>query len=225
MSSPPGTPGSAKPRRGRPPSAAKRQAILTAGTEVFLRKGYDAATLDLVAAAAGVSKQTIYSHFTDKQTLFVAVVDAARSSGGDPAIMGLQWRLDPADVRGSLTSFGEALLSTTLKAEVAALRRLMIAELDRCPALRDLWNSGSPNATVAHFATEVSALSAQGVLSVPSVPLAVEQFFSLLGHPANMRSLFGVVPLTASARRDIAASAADMFVRAYGARPQGQIEQ
>jgi TetR/AcrR family transcriptional repressor of mexJK operon len=215
----PETPGAEKPRRGRPRSAAKRHAILAAATDVFLRQGYEAATLDAVAAAAGVSKQTIYSHFTDKQTLFVAVVDAARSSTGDPAIMGLRWRLDPADVRGSLTAFGEALLATTLTAEVAALRRIMIAELHRRPALRDLWDSGAPNATAAHLATEVATLDAQGVLSIPSVPVAVEQYFSLLVHPAHMRSLYGVTPLTASARRDIAAAAADMFVRAYEHRP------
>jgi TetR/AcrR family transcriptional regulator, mexJK operon transcriptional repressor len=215
MSSQPGTTPAA-PRRGRPRSAAKRQAILTAATDAFLRHGYQAATLDVVAACAGVSKQTIYGHFTDKQTLFVAVVEAARATTGDPAILGLRWRLDPADVRGSLTAFGEALLTTTLTAEVAGLRRVMIAELHRRPVLRELWNSGAPNATVTHFAAEVAALGVRGVLSIPSVPLAVEQYLALLGHPANMRSLFGVVPLTESVRRDIAASAADMFVRAYG---------
>jgi AcrR family transcriptional regulator len=217
---PPETPGADKPRRGRPRSAAKRHAILTAATDVFLRQGYETATLDAVAAAAGVSKQTIYSHFTDKQTLFVAVVDAARSRTGDPEIMGLRWRLDPTDVQGSLTTFGEALLATTLTAEVAALRRIMIAELHRRPALRDLWDSGAPNATATHLATEMATLDAQGVLSIPSVPLAVEQYISLLVHPAQMRSLYGVTPLPASARRDIASAAAAMFVRAYEPRPQ-----
>jgi TetR/AcrR family transcriptional repressor of mexJK operon len=215
----PETPGAEKPHRGRPRSTAKRHAILTAATDVFLRQGYEAATLDAVAAAAGVSKQTIYSHFTDKQTLFVAVVDAARSRTGDPVITGLQWRLDPADVRGSLTAFGEALFATTLTAEVAALRRIMIAELHRRPALRDLWDSGAPNATATHLATEMARLNTQGVLSIPSVPVAVEQYFSLLVHPAYMRSLYGVTPLTTSERRDIAAAAADMFVRAYEPRP------
>jgi TetR/AcrR family transcriptional repressor of mexJK operon len=218
MSTAPATPSSTanKPRRGRPASLAKREAILAAATGAFLRDGYGATTLDVVAAAAGVSKQTIYSHFTDKQTLFMAVVDAARSTGGDPAILDAHWRLDPNDVRGSLTAFGEALLATMLSAEVAALRRVMIAELARLPALRVLWNSGAPNATVAHLSAEVAALSARGVLDVPGVPVAVEQFLALLSHPANLRSLFGVVPLTGAERREIAASAADMFVRAYG---------
>ncbi|GAA2710521.1 TetR/AcrR family transcriptional regulator C-terminal domain-containing protein [Actinoplanes palleronii] len=64
----------------------------------------------------------------------------------------------------------------------------------------------------------MAALGAQGVLAMPSVPAAVEQFLALIGHPANLRSLYGVLPLTETARREIAAAAADMFVRAYGTR-------
>lgn len=60
------------------PSQAKRQAILVAATEAFLRSGY-AASVDEIAASAGVGKQTVYRHFGDKQALFLAAVSAART--------------------------------------------------------------------------------------------------------------------------------------------------
>jgi TetR/AcrR family transcriptional repressor of mexJK operon len=203
-------------RRGRPPSAAKRTAILAAATDAFLRAGYRDTSLDAVAAAAGVSKQTIYSHFSDKDSLFMAAVDAARTrtgaGAGDPP------PITATDLRGSLTAFGEAVLEVSMSEEVAALRRIMIAELGRRPALRERWNSGGPNAAAMHLAAELHRLVEQGVLELGDLGTAVTQFFALLGGPANNRSLYGVVPLAPADRREIATSAADLFVRAYATR-------
>src|SRR2546429_7810222 len=61
-----------EPELGRP--ARRRQAILAAATEVFVRQGYLGATTDQVAAAASVSKQTVYKQFGDKQHLFAEVI-------------------------------------------------------------------------------------------------------------------------------------------------------
>src|SRR4051794_11294122 len=114
-----GDPAGALPRRGRPPSAAKRSAILAAATESFLTHGYTRTTLDDVAAAAGVSKQTVYSHFTDKETLFLAVLTAVREAGPGPGpSLGSPW-LSEHDLRGSLTRCGERLLAASMNEQVA----------------------------------------------------------------------------------------------------------
>src|SRR5689334_18399264 len=62
-------------RDGR--TVAKRRVIAKAATDVFLRHGYVAASMDEVAAVAGVSKQTVYKHFGSKEQLFLAVIHAA----------------------------------------------------------------------------------------------------------------------------------------------------
>src|SRR3990167_308172 len=59
---------------GRPKDLAKRQAILEAAKTLFLSNGYDGSSMDAIAAEAGVSKLTVYSHFTDKEKLFAAAV-------------------------------------------------------------------------------------------------------------------------------------------------------
>ena len=59
---------------GRPKDPAKRKAILEAAETLFLRNGYDGSSMDAIAAEAGVSKLTVYSHFTDKETLFAFAV-------------------------------------------------------------------------------------------------------------------------------------------------------
>lgn len=210
--------GVASPRRGRPPSAAKGEAILAAATDAFLRDGFRGATVDAVAAAAGVSKQTVYSRFADKEALFLAVVEAARAAGPDPVPALSGWVLDPSDLSGSLTAFGEAVLDASMTERVAALRRVMIAELGRRPQLRALWTRDGPSRVATLLAEQVYLLDASGVLDVPDVATAVGQFFALLGHPANQRSLYGVLPLDGPQRHRIAADAADLFVRAHARR-------
>ncbi|MCR3774138.1 efflux system transcriptional repressor MexL, partial [Pseudomonas aeruginosa] len=61
---------------GRPKDPAKREAILEAAKRLFLCNGYDGSSMEAIASEAGVSKLTVYSHFTDKETLFSEAVKA-----------------------------------------------------------------------------------------------------------------------------------------------------
>ena len=54
--------------RGRPKDPAKRAAILDAAEKLFLSQGFTGTSMDAVAKEAGVSKLTVYSHFSDKET-------------------------------------------------------------------------------------------------------------------------------------------------------------
>jgi TetR/AcrR family transcriptional regulator, regulator of autoinduction and epiphytic fitness len=62
------------PRRGRPVSQEKQQAVLEAAIAEFAASGYDAASMDTIAAKAGVSKRTLYNRFDSKDGLFAALV-------------------------------------------------------------------------------------------------------------------------------------------------------
>src|SRR5437588_46985 len=64
-----------RPARTAPP---KRDAILDGAWGVFLKHGYALATMDEIAAAAGVSKRTVYDHFPSKEQLFGAIVERRR---------------------------------------------------------------------------------------------------------------------------------------------------
>lgn len=63
---------SKEPRQLSPEKAA---AILEGGMQEFLKHGYAATSMDRVAAAAGVSKATVYNHFHDKEGLFTALIE------------------------------------------------------------------------------------------------------------------------------------------------------
>jgi len=59
-----------------PYSKAKRQQIVKAALETFLQYGYEGTSMNRVAEKAGVIKQTIYSHFRDKEGLFTAIIES-----------------------------------------------------------------------------------------------------------------------------------------------------
>ena len=64
-----------KPENAKTGAFLKREQILQGATRVFLQHGYAGTSMDRVAAEAGVSKQTIYSHFQDKEGLFTALIE------------------------------------------------------------------------------------------------------------------------------------------------------
>ena len=65
-------------------SDRKRRAILEAATEAFLRHGFLGTSMDEIAAAAAVSKQTVYKHFSDKESLFREIVTTTVDEISDP---------------------------------------------------------------------------------------------------------------------------------------------
>ena len=71
-------------RGGETRTARKRRAILDAATILFLRDGYLATSMDQIAAAASVSKQTVYKQFADKQSLFREIVTGTVAEVSDP---------------------------------------------------------------------------------------------------------------------------------------------
>jgi TetR/AcrR family transcriptional regulator, mexJK operon transcriptional repressor len=194
-----------------PRSRLKRQAILDAAIDVFLREGYARTSVDAIAAAAGVGKQTVYGHFGDKQRLFLAAVDEARAGGAD----GRPLVTDTGDPRADLTSAGERMVTTALAPRVAALHRLTIAELAHHPELQRSWKESAGTVLHEEIATYLRRCDRDGLLAVPDPALAARQFAYVLITEARVATHYGTRPLDPAERRSIAESAADLIVRAY----------
>ena len=77
-------------------AARKRQAIIRAARSAFVQNGFDAG-IDTIAADAGVSKVTVYNHYGDKETLFMAVIGDALQEALADAISGTAQRLRRSD--------------------------------------------------------------------------------------------------------------------------------
>jgi AcrR family transcriptional regulator len=201
-------------------SERRRQAIIQAATEVFLRHGYLGATTDEVAARASVSKQTLYKHFADKQHLFaeiimdttVQVVDGL----SDAVASTLQ---DAQDVRKALRDLADGFLRGLLQPDVLRLRRLVIAEADRFPDVGRAWFDRGFDRALVILGEAMRRLADRGLLHNLSDPtLAAYQFAGLIMYqPMNQVMFAGTDALPAADKLNrIADSAVEMFLATYG---------
>jgi AcrR family transcriptional regulator len=70
------------PSRKDPTAISTRDAVFQAAATLFSAKGFDGVSVDDIAAGAGVNKAMMYYHFTDKLTLYRAVVADMLSAVG-----------------------------------------------------------------------------------------------------------------------------------------------
>jgi TetR/AcrR family transcriptional regulator, mexJK operon transcriptional repressor len=206
-------------------SERRRQAIIKAATEVFVRHGYLGATTDEVAARASVSKQTLYKHFADKQHLFAEVIGDATVQVVDGLSSAVASTLDDAqDVRQGLRALADGFLRGLLQPDVVRLRRLVIAEGDRFPEIGRAWFDRGFDRALVILGEAMQRLADRGLLHGLADPvLAAYQFAGLVMYqPMNQVMFAGTDALPPAAQLSrIADAAVDMFLASYGPRPGG----
>lgn len=116
-----------------PAAVTKRQQILAGAKQEFLAQGFAATSVDRIAAAAGVSKATIYSHFDGKEGLFKALVEAMAQQRLQEISPQLLTDLPPRQVLRHIAE--DALGNATHRPEFQAFHRVIIGESDRFPKL------------------------------------------------------------------------------------------
>ncbi len=203
-------------------SGRKRRQVVDAATEVFLERGYRDTSMDVVATAAGVSKQTVYAHFTDKATLFAEVVATTVAAAADPVHREVSRLADTGDLAADLTDLARRQLDRVLQPTLLRLRRLVIAEVPRFPELGRLFYEQGPGRTVGVLAASFTRLGERGLLSVGDADRAAAEFnWLLMSAPLNRVMLLGeaAVP-TAAERERHAVDAVRTFLAAYGMPPR-----
>ena len=195
--------------RARP---AKHRAITEAASAAFLAEGYEGASLDHIAASAGVSKQTIYNHFEDKEALFRAICAELTAD----LMASLRPKTgDHEDSSIALRRLGRAYLGLVLRSSSLALHRLIIGEAARFPDLGRAVYEAGPARVVEELAAYFRDETRRGRLSVPDPKTAAEQFLGMLMGHHQLRALLGVAgpdPSALDARVD---DAVETFLRAF----------
>jgi TetR/AcrR family transcriptional repressor of mexJK operon len=204
-------------------TALKRQAILDAARGVFLQHGYAGTTMDQVASYAGASKVTVYSHFADKQRLFLAVAEDAIAEA-EAGTASLVERLGATeDLEGDLRTFARRHLREVTSPHLIAIRRLIIAEAHRFPELARGWHRGAPERARATLAVQLRRLDERRLLAVPDPPLAAASLNYLILSALVNEAMF-TVRTTPFDRRTVhryADEAVRIFLAAYAAGATG----
>ncbi|GGO60435.1 TetR/AcrR family transcriptional regulator [Nonomuraea cavernae] len=201
-------------RRGRP---AKRQLIVDAARRVFLRHGYTDTSIEMIAAEAEASKQTIYNHFEGKEQLFAAVVRAVQQSVmTDSETLFAARFTETGDVEQDLRAAFRLMTELNLSGDVAAFRRLVTIEQLRHPELMREWTQPRP-AFESFVAAEIRRQTACGALDVPDSALAARQLITLILNEAINQSRYGLRILTEAEIGRIVDDGVDFWLRAYRA--------
>ncbi|WP_127523139.1 TetR/AcrR family transcriptional regulator [Mesorhizobium sp. Z1-4] len=201
-------------------SLRKRQAILDAATEVFLRDGYLGTSMDEIAALSEVSKQTVYKHFTSKEALFVEIVSSLTDRTGDAVHDEMPPLQEAGDVAAYLEAYGHRQLSIVLTPRIMQLRRLVIGEVSRFPELARVLYERGPQRAMDELAELFGQLSADGLLDVKDPAMAAVHFnWLVMAQALNQAMLLGdeAIPKPAEQRRAVK-EGLGVFLAAYGVK-------
>jgi AcrR family transcriptional regulator len=189
----------------------KRLKILDAALSVFARKGFDGASMDLIAQAAGLTKPTVYLYFASKDELFQEVMTRPRE------VMMLAFdRAATLDMVAQLLDFAWAYTDTVMRPEFLALARLTIAEAQRVPKAGRTYQESGPDKVLEGLKGFMTTQRDQGRLAFEDAELAAEDFWGLILSAPRNRALH--VPDSTFTREELARyvhNGIRVFLRAY----------
>jgi TetR/AcrR family transcriptional regulator, mexJK operon transcriptional repressor len=203
-----------KRSRGRPKDESKRAAILGAAKDLFARQGLESTSMDAIAAAAGVSKLTVYSHFENKHALFQQAVAHKCQEYTPPALFDAH---SAKPLRQRLLQIGEGFVDLVMSEDALDLYRMMAAEARGGNSqLGKLFFEAGPRRTIEQFSRLLQVAHQAGELQVLQPQISAQHFFCLLKGVQHLRVLMGMEkPPAAAARKAHVAEVVDLFLRAH----------
>jgi TetR/AcrR family transcriptional repressor of mexJK operon len=194
----------------------RRMELIDVAEKMFLGRGYAEVTMQMIAEAAGASKETLYRHFESKELLFAEIIsrktrqisgpDAPMARGGSPETV--------------LSELGINLLRAIVTGEASFLFRTVVAEAARTPELGDLFYERGPGLTAERLTQYLKEASARGELHCDDPAVAARLFLGAVVSQFHLRRLFQSAwkpPTEKEIIRHIKA-AVSMFLAQFGAR-------
>jgi AcrR family transcriptional regulator len=192
---------------------AKRRQIVDGAREVFLARGFDAASMMDIAKAAGVSKGTLYVYFKDKDELFAAIVQGECAMQAEGVF---DFDHGDHDVERVLLRHGKAFVSTFADHGRMSSLRAVIAVAERMPDIgRKVYETG-PAVGISKVAAYLQAQVEAGVLAIDDCDVAAAQFIETCHATMFKPMLFNFAPAPSPERIDhVVGMAVRAFLAAY----------
>jgi TetR/AcrR family transcriptional repressor of mexJK operon len=187
----------ARPRADDPRVVRSRAAVVVAARELFMQKGYAGTTMEEIAAAAGLTKRTLYNNYADKAALFGEIVSEAMTFA-ETFARGLHQeftvKISAASLRAMLDDLARRMARAIMRPEVIVLRRLLVGEARAFPALGAEYFERAPAQVLAALAAGFERLTRDGLLRCPDPRIAAAQFaYLIVGEPLDRAMLVGTV--------------------------------
>ncbi|MGD9477270.1 TetR/AcrR family transcriptional regulator C-terminal domain-containing protein [Shinella sp. G-2] len=196
---------------------AKREQILDGAKRVFMEQGFEAASMNDITRAAGVSKGTIYVYFENKEDLFGYMIERERRRITETVRHALDGQ-KPIDE--TLAGFGTLFATHMTADQTIRAMRMVIAANHRLPSLCSRFFSATPINPVSVLQEYLDRQVAAGIIVCDDTEHAAKQFIELTTVGLFKPRIFGAmeeVPSPAAIEKNVTA-AIRMFLAAYGAR-------
>ena len=199
---------------------AKEKRILEAALKVFSEMGYFGATMDEVAARAGLSKPTLYQYFESKEVLFTAMMSGER----DDMLVAFESPAPDAMV-AQLHAFAWRYAQTVMRPDFLSLARLIIGEVTRFPKLGTAYQASGPNRVLEGMMAYLTAQRDAGQLVFDDAELAAQDLWGLILSAPRTQALYEPdnLPDHPTLARYIH-NGLRVFLRAYAVDPVSDIE-
>jgi AcrR family transcriptional regulator len=162
----------------------KHRAIITGALALFARDGYSRASLDAIAAEAGVSNRTIYNHFSDKAELFQAVIQESTQRVADVMTDIIDRHLSKVvDLEADLAGLGLAwlaLLTSDLASHFALVRQINAEAEHIPPTALKTWQDAGPGRVRRELAGRLRQIADRGQLTIDDPARAAGHLMLLL---------------------------------------------
>jgi len=192
--------------------ARKRAAILDAAQEAFLKLGYEGASMEGIAAAAGVSIMTLYRHARRKEELFAAIIASACDHSGEDSAA-LHARTQRMSVEEILIEVGVLFQESLVRPQIVALLRVVITEAKRFPNLAEMVHESFFAKWEANLDAVLERKEQLDGVAPELRKRLCSAFFSQLVGADALRVLMGMEEGSASNRTEQAREAAGAFLR------------
>lgn len=193
----------------------KETAIVEAARKTFLARGFDAASMDAIALAAGVSKRTVYNRFRSKEALFAAAINESCKRMMPVDVDDIEAHLPP---RQFIREMSSMIVHGIFTDESIALRRIATFEAGRNPKLGRLFLESGPRWLVKNCAPMLERMMARDGLRRADPEQAVWQLGFLITEPLHTEILLGDPPADLEAAIDAQIDQGiDAFLKIYAA--------
>jgi TetR/AcrR family transcriptional regulator, mexJK operon transcriptional repressor len=199
-------------QRGRPKDDSKRQAIVDAARKLFLAQAYDRVSVEAIAAEAGVSKVTVYSHFAGgKQEVFVAAMSAKAADIFSAAVLAAE---TGANLEETLANLARDFTLMVIDDEVGAMQMVLMAEGRRDPTLPQAFFDMVIRRWTVVLATLLARESQRGVIACADPDTAAQQFLAMAQGNFKYRQMMGLKRPEDSELEAYSLACAALFLRA-----------
>ncbi len=190
---------------------SKRDQIIEAAVAEFQDKGFAAASMDRISAAAEVSKRTVYKYFESKENLFLSIVAVLSERIADG--LNIQYQTG-VPIRDQLMDLAWAEGRLLISPHVMSMARMVVSETLRNPELA-AETQGKIDSTSSIIAMMRDAME-DGQLEQADPEVVAQEFLALIKGKAFWPVVFGAEIVSEAQMADIVESCVSMIVGRYG---------